>query len=125
MRLITRVYGSIVQYFRTMSLFQPATTLPTASQTQLSPNVLQEVNQAVRALQRKENGASRRPLSHQKIALASGSTLAKMATQQSSRSSSRTHTRLRGVACPRALKRIYLIRNVVRNAPFAIIKSRI
>ena len=78
----------IVQYFRTMSLrwyFQPATTLPTACQTQLSPNVLQEVNQAVRALQRKENGASRRPLSHQKIALASGSTLAKMATQQSHR----------------------------------------
>ena len=39
--------------------FQPATTLPTASQTQLSPNVLQEVNQAVRALQPKENGGKR------------------------------------------------------------------
>lgn len=40
--------------------FQPATTLPTASQTQLSPNVLQEVNQAVRAaLQPKENGGRR------------------------------------------------------------------
>ena len=59
----------LVQYFRslvrfnTMSLrryFQPATTLPTASQTQLSPNVLQEVNQAVRAaLQPKENGGRR------------------------------------------------------------------
>ena len=33
-----------------------ATTLPTASQTQLSPN---EVNQAVRALQPKENGGRR------------------------------------------------------------------
>ena len=40
--------------------FQPATTLPTASQTQLSPNVLQEVNQAVGALKPKENGASKR-----------------------------------------------------------------
>ena len=57
-------------------------------------NVLQEVNQAVRALQPKENGRRaskrkyiKRPLSHQKIALASGSTLAKMATQQPSRSS--------------------------------------
>ena len=40
--------------------FQPATTLPMASQTQLSPNVLQEVNQAVRAaLQPKENGGRR------------------------------------------------------------------
>ena len=37
--------------------FQPATTLPTASQTQLLPNVLKEVNQAVRAaLQPKEYG---------------------------------------------------------------------
>ena len=39
--------------------FQPATTLPTASQTQLSPNVLQEVNQAVRALQPNVNGGRR------------------------------------------------------------------
>ena len=40
--------------------FQPATTLPTASLTQLSPNVLQEVNQAVgAALQPKENGGRR------------------------------------------------------------------
>ena len=39
--------------------FQPATILPTASQTQLSPNVFQEVNQAVRALQPKENGGRR------------------------------------------------------------------
>ena len=62
-RTAVRSYCRSLVRFSTMSLrryFQPATTLPTASQTQLSPNVLQEVNQAVRAaLQSKGNGGRR------------------------------------------------------------------
>ena len=57
--LIESVDSMIVQYFRTMSLCQHLYCLPTASQTQLSPNILQEVNQAVRAMQPKENGGRR------------------------------------------------------------------
>ena len=108
---------------------ETTTTLPTASQTQLSPNVLQEVNQAVRALQPKENGgrrASKRkyttsftPEDRARIGKYASENVNAAAVKKFKATheiqrvpyvlvrSSHTPTCRRGVACPRTPKRIY------------------